>query len=115
MKDKPTGRPGEMRGTDVYCSLLNEWIGTIVPCLEICDERGDYLNNNVEDRILKSARQFNNAAERAGFKLPQDIEKAINVCLYCQAVCQDAGNSINSIPPADQIDREELIEKLYSV
>ena len=112
-ESKPKGRPGEIRGEDVFCPLLHEWIGSIVPCLEICDERGDYLNSNTEDEVLSSAKQFNNASKRAGFVFPQDIKNAINVCLYCQAVCQDNENSINSIPPIDQIKREELLKKLY--
>ena len=112
-EDKPKGHPGEIRGEDVFCPLLDEWIGSIVPCMEICDERGDYLNSNTEDRVLDSAKQFNNASECAGFVFPQDITSAINVCLYCQAVCQDKENSINSIPPIDKINREKLLRELY--
>lgn len=112
-KGKQKGHPGEFRGEDVFCPLLDEWIGLIVPCMEICDERGDYLNNNSEDKILDSAKQFNNASKRAGFSFPQEITSAINVCLYCQAVCQDKENSINSIPPIEQIEREELLRELY--
>ena len=112
-KRKPKGYPGEISGNDVFCPLLDEWIGTVVPCLEICDERGDYLNNNIEDKVIKSAKKFNNASKRAGFTFPQDIKNAINVCLFCQAICQDNENSINSIPPIDQINRDELLKKLY--
>ena len=46
-------------------------IDTLVGCLEICDERGDYLNTDIEDRVLDSAPSFNKAAKRAGFELPK--------------------------------------------
>ena len=112
-KEQPKGHPGEAKGEDFFCPLLNDWISSIVNCMEVCDERGDYLNSNSEEKVLDSAPQFNNAFKRAGFTFPQDITPAINVCLYCQAICQDTENSINSIPPIDQIEREELLRQLY--
>ena len=81
--------------------------------MEICDERGDYLNNAVENTILKSAKQFNKAAKHAGFKLPQEINQAINVCLYCEAICQDGSKNIKEIPSNEKIDRNELLQILY--
>ena len=84
-----------------------------MPCLEIRDERGDYLGDGMDATVVDSASQFNRAAKRAGFVFPQDIRNAVNVCLFCEAVCQDSENSISSIPSVDQIDREELLRLLY--
>lgn len=69
--------------------MLEDWIDTLVGCLEICDERGVYLNADIEDRVLDSAPSFNRAAKRSGFELSKEIEKAVNTCLYCEAICQD--------------------------
>lgn len=110
---KTKGHPGQFKENEVYCALLGDWIDTLVGCLEICDERGDYLNADIEGRVLDSAPSFNRAAKRAGFELPKDIEKAVNTCLYCEALCQDKTNLIIEIPAAEKINRKELLKKLY--
>ena len=110
---KKKGHPGQFKGNKVYCALLEDWIDTLVGCLEICDERGDYLNADIGDRVLDSAPSFNRAAKRSGFELPKEIEKAVNTCLYCEAICQDKANPITEIPAAEKINRKELLKKLY--
>lgn len=110
---KTKGHPGQLKDNKVYCALRGDWIDTLVGCLEICDERGDYLNADIEGRVLNSAPSFNRAAKRAGLELPKDIEKAVNTCLYCEAIRQDKTNSFTEIPATEKINRKELLKNLY--
>lgn len=109
---KENGYPGEIIGENIFCPLYKDWIGRIVSCQEICDSRGDYLNAKSENKILSSASSFNQAAKHGGFVFPEDITEAINLCLFCEAKCQE-DVPVKNIPSKEDIDRDCLLSILY--
>ena len=76
----PAGRFGEIKAEKyIYCLFYNEWIGSIVPCMEICDDRGRYLEQVLKDLPvdMKKKDSFLMAVQNAGFNLPQELGKAV--------------------------------------
>ncbi len=109
----PAGRFGEIKENKyIYCLFYNEWIGGIVPCMDICSDRTTYLEQIEKNAPanFKKKDSFVLAAQHAGFKLPQELGKAVKFCMFCEV---HSGDGVEEIPSVESIDIDELLLKLY--